>query len=41
MIIGFDIGIMILLNTLAREAPSIRAASSRDLGIVSKKPFAI
>ena len=41
MIIGFAIGIIILKNTLLLETPSILAASSSDLGIVSKNPFAI
>ena len=41
MMIGFAIGMIMRKNTLLREAPSIRAASSRAFGIVSKKPFAI
>lgn len=41
MIIGFAIGIIILKNTLLLETPSILAASSSDLGIVSNNPFAI
>ena len=40
-ITGFERGIVILVNTSHLVAPSIIAASSRALGTVSKKPFAI
>ena len=40
-ITGFERGIVILVNTSHLVAQSIIAASSRALGTVSKKPFAI
>ena len=40
-IIGLLNGIVILVNTCHLVAPSINAASSIVLGIVSKKPLAI
>ena len=38
-IIGFDNGIMIFPKIVASEAPSKRAASLSETGMVSKKPF--
>ena len=38
-IIGFDSGIMIFPKIVASEAPSKRAASLSETGMVSKKPF--
>ena len=38
--IGLESGSTIVKNVLASEAPSRYAASRRDVGIVSKNPFA-
>ena len=41
MTIGFDKGRVILVKICQRVHPSIKAASSMAMGIVSKKPLAI
>ena len=41
MMIGFESGSVILVKICQRVQPSIRAASSISLGIVSKKPLMI
>ena len=38
---GLDSGMVILVKVSHLVAPSIKAASSMDLGMVSKNPFAI
>ena len=38
-IIGFDNGIIIFVKIVASDAPSRRAASLKETGIVSKNPF--